>query len=53
MSHDHDQTLRDVTADMGNTASSIVACWIVFRDVAWQRVDQIRYNMQSKSKRVK
>jgi hypothetical protein len=31
--------------DIENTASSIVACWTVFRAVAWQRVDQICYNI--------
>jgi hypothetical protein len=46
MSLDHHPQLRDVTADTENTASSIVACWTVFiRVVAWQRVDQIRYNI--------
>jgi hypothetical protein len=30
MSCDYHPALRDVTADTGNTASSIVACWTVF-----------------------
>jgi hypothetical protein len=30
MSRDHHPFLRDVTVDMENTASSIVACWLVF-----------------------
>jgi hypothetical protein len=43
MSRDHHSPLRDVIADMEHTASSIVAC--VYRAVAWQRVDQIRYSV--------
>jgi hypothetical protein len=32
--------------DIENTASSIVALDHVYRAVAWQRVDQIRYNIR-------
>jgi hypothetical protein len=33
MSRAHHPPLRDVTADMENTASSIVACWTVFAEL--------------------
>jgi hypothetical protein len=33
MWHDHRPLLRDVTADMENTASSIVVCWTVFTEL--------------------
>jgi hypothetical protein len=33
MSHDHHPPLRDVTSDLENTASSIVACWTVFTEL--------------------
>jgi hypothetical protein len=32
MSRDHNPSLRDVTANTENTASSIVACWTVFTE---------------------
>jgi hypothetical protein len=32
-SRDHNQQLRDVTADTENTASSVVACWTVFTEL--------------------
>jgi hypothetical protein len=32
-SHDHHPPLYDVTADMENTASPIVACWTVFTEL--------------------
>jgi hypothetical protein len=40
MSRDHHPPLCDVTADMKNSVLDRV-----YRAVAWQRVDQIRYNM--------
>jgi hypothetical protein len=33
MSRDHRQPLRDVTADMENTATSTVACWTVYAEL--------------------
>jgi hypothetical protein len=33
MSRDHHPPLRDVTADVENTASSIAACWTVFTEL--------------------
>jgi hypothetical protein len=33
MSSDHHPPLRDVTADTGNTASSVVGCWTVFTEL--------------------
>jgi hypothetical protein len=33
MSRDHHPQLRDVTADTGNTGSSIVACWTLFTEL--------------------
>jgi hypothetical protein len=33
MPRDHQQQLRDVTADMEKTASTTVACWTVFREL--------------------
>jgi hypothetical protein len=45
MSRAHHPTLRDVTAD---TENSLLYCRVlnrVYRAVAWQRVDQIRYNI--------
>jgi hypothetical protein len=33
MTRDHNPALRYVTADMENTASSIVACWTVFTEL--------------------
>jgi hypothetical protein len=32
-SRDNHPSLRDVTADTGNTTSSIVACWTVFTEL--------------------
>jgi hypothetical protein len=45
MSRDQHPPPRDVTGDTENTASSIVACWTMFTTVAWQRFDQIHYNI--------
>jgi hypothetical protein len=45
VSLDHHPPLRDVTAD---TENSLLYCCIlhrVYRAVAWQRVDQIRYSI--------